>query len=256
MTFIAKIIQEIQDNPNGWKRARVGVFRVVGGVEEMIGEYDRNYSILFNTFFPFRLNGVDLALYSPNYMTTRIMELPSCKDIGGEDPDYYGFCPVDYFVPTFIDEEVKYTVRSSDGTVTEDVRNRRVNNPGAGSLVESVMHRAWVNGNNGDLMRGETTTRPLTEAFYYPFGFVAGCIWGDDSSDKVQYLDLSRADRGIIKREEKFGYIELPPKMRLKDAVDMSLYAYDEEEYSNYIRLNIMQKFDLRTGEIPDPWDP
>jgi hypothetical protein len=32
MTFIAKIIQEIQDNPNGWKRVRVGVFRVVGGV--------------------------------------------------------------------------------------------------------------------------------------------------------------------------------------------------------------------------------
>lgn len=272
MTFIAKIIQEIQDNPNGWKRTRVGVFHVIGGVEEMIGEYGRNHSTLFNTFFPFRLNGADLALYSPNYLTTRIMELPSCKDIGGEDPDYYGFCPVDYFVPTFIDEEVKSTVRSPDGTVSEtvpeDVRIRRVNNPGAGSLAESVEHHEWVNGHTGDLKRMETTTRPLTELLYYPFGFVSGCIGGNDKSDKVQYLDLSEADKGILKREERFGYIELPPKMRLKDAIDMTSYGDavhftkdDENEYpndvewSNYIRINTMQTFDLRDGTVIHPLD-
>lgn len=41
------------------------------------------------------------------------------------------------------------------------------------------------------------------------FGFVWGCNWGDDSSWKVQYLDLSRVQQGIIARDERFGYVEL-----------------------------------------------
>ncbi len=41
------------------------------------------------------------------------------------------------------------------------------------------------------------------------FGFVWGCFWGDDSSWKIQYLDLSEIQSGVIRREERFGYVEL-----------------------------------------------
>lgn len=41
------------------------------------------------------------------------------------------------------------------------------------------------------------------------FGFVWGCHWGDDGSWKVQYLDLSRVQEGVVRREERFGYVEL-----------------------------------------------
>jgi hypothetical protein len=41
------------------------------------------------------------------------------------------------------------------------------------------------------------------------FGFVWGCNWGDDGSWKVQYLDLSRVQEGVVRREERFGYVEL-----------------------------------------------
>lgn len=41
------------------------------------------------------------------------------------------------------------------------------------------------------------------------FGFVWGCIWGDDSSWKVQHLDLSGARDGVIRRDERFGYVQL-----------------------------------------------
>jgi hypothetical protein len=41
------------------------------------------------------------------------------------------------------------------------------------------------------------------------FGFVWGCVWGDDGSWKVQYLDLSRVQEGVVRREERFGYVEL-----------------------------------------------
>ncbi|MBD8527419.1 hypothetical protein [Pseudomarimonas arenosa] len=41
------------------------------------------------------------------------------------------------------------------------------------------------------------------------FGFVWGCVWGDDSSWKVQWLDLSRVAEGALTREERFGYVEV-----------------------------------------------
>ena len=36
-----------------------------------------------------------------------------------------------------------------------------------------------------------------------------GCVWGDDSSWKVQYLDLTGIQDGVIRRDERFGYAEL-----------------------------------------------
>ena len=41
------------------------------------------------------------------------------------------------------------------------------------------------------------------------FGFVWGCVWGDDSSWKVQHLDLSRVGEGELTRDERFGYVML-----------------------------------------------
>ena len=41
------------------------------------------------------------------------------------------------------------------------------------------------------------------------FGFVWGCVWGDDSSWKVQHLDLTGIQSGVIRRDERFGYVEL-----------------------------------------------
>ena len=41
------------------------------------------------------------------------------------------------------------------------------------------------------------------------FGFVWGCVWGDDTAWKVQHLDLSRVSQGILGRDERFGYVEL-----------------------------------------------
>lgn len=42
------------------------------------------------------------------------------------------------------------------------------------------------------------------------FGFVAGCIWGDDSSWKMQCLDLSEVSKGMLVRKESFGYLPMP----------------------------------------------
>ena len=186
MGYIARKIEEISNGKGYWSSYRIGVFRKEGDKETQIGEYKRNYPSFYNTFHAFTRNGRDYALYSPDYRFTRLMELPSCKDIGGETPSSNSFCPTDYYIPVVDNEPLDQ--------------------------------------------------QPM-------FGFVAGCIWGDDSSWKIQYLDLSEVDQGVIKREERFGYIELPRSMNLKDAIeygDMNL---------NYVSIITQRTFDIRTGE-------
>jgi len=162
----------IETNPRHWNRLRIEIWMCIpdnswdtpdGSGFVKIGEYLRNYDSLYNTFTPFEQKGQEYALYSPNYSATRVMTLPNCKDIGGEEPHAGGFCPVDYFVP------YNDPARGLDGT----------------------------------------------------FGFIAGCIWGDDSTWKIQYLDLSRINEGIFTREAKFGYVSLPRELNLEKAIDL-----------------------------------
>jgi hypothetical protein len=90
-------------------------------------------------------------------------------------------------------------------------------------------------------------------AQYYPFGFVAGCIWGDDSSWKIQFLDLCEAEKGILKRDERFGYIALPDSMTLQQAVDLADFETDSEAgWANHITIAIQKRFDLKTGKPID----
>ena len=76
------------------------------------------------------------------------------------------------------------------------------------------------------------------------WGLVAGCIWGDDSSWKIQYLDLSRAAEGIIGREERFGYIELPAGRKLYECVDAEM-----SPFSGNISIDVRVWFNLETGK-------
>lgn len=51
---------------------------------------------------------------------------------------------------------------------------------------------------------------PLLEEWQGKFGFVCGCIWGDDTNWKIEFLDLSEINQGKITRDHRFGYVELP----------------------------------------------
>src|SRR3989344_3783447 len=135
------------------------------------------------TFFPFVRNGKHLALYSRNYSCTRIMELPSCEDIGGEEITENGFCPAEFYVPVF--REFKFTSANTGELITDYATQK--------DCLELKGDRLELG--------------PIT---YCDFGFVSGCVWGDDTSWKVEYLDLSEADKGILKRIDKFDYLELP----------------------------------------------
>lgn len=178
--FTAKPIENIDNGKGYWQYQKIGIFQD----DKQIGEYIRNYSSFMNTFHPFKFRDKWYALYSKDYTATRVMSLPDCKDLGGEERDTFGFCPVDYYVP-FDNKDILGVVGLAES------ENKTIKfEPGS-------------------------------------FGFIAGCIWGDDSSWKVQYLDLSECDKGIIKRTEKFGYLELAEGISLKDAI--SFYIYSDE---------------------------
>ena len=105
----------------------------------------------------------------------------------------------------------------------------------------------WRRGEQGDYESGWIKSPP-------DHGFVAGCIWGDDSSWKIQYLDLSRVEEGILKREERFGYIELPRSVRLRDSIHLIARA-DRAR----LAIVISTSWDLSTGKMKPigipPWD-
>ena len=163
--------------PECWNKLKVEIYqRNEDETATKIGEYERGYSNFFNTFVPFIQHGKEYALYSDDYTRTRVMTLPDCKDLCGEEGCAFGFCPVDYYVP--YDPELG--------------------------------------------IHGE-------------FGFVSGCIWGDDSCMKIELLDLREISQGKFIRKPAFGYLELPDGVALKDAVDMDNFftiTVDGEEYS------------------------
>ena len=95
------------------------------------------------------------------------------------------------------------------------------------------------------LLPKESGSKALTGLVHEPFSFVAGCCCGDDTSWKVEYLDLSQADKGILKREDRFGYIEVPREMTLRDAIDMG-------DGEGSIRIAHEETFNLKTGKRYD----
>jgi hypothetical protein len=164
-----------------WPRHRVEILRD----GRAIGSYPRNYGLM-TSFHPFMgPDGGLYALYSSHYTATRVMSLPDCRDLGGEDQSSLGFCPVEYFVPY---------------------------NPPLG-----------LDGS---------------------FGFVAGCVWGDDSSWKVQFLDLSRVADGVLVRDDRFGYLELEDGVRLADAVDLREWNLSDR----LVRIRAVHPFEI---ELP-----
>ncbi|HEX4301336.1 MAG TPA: hypothetical protein VHZ78_00990 [Rhizomicrobium sp.] len=151
------------------------------------------------------------------------MSLPDCRDIGGEEPAGDGFCPVELFIPRYRSETLKFL---RDGSVRENWRfESRAEN--LADKLEPFHH---------------TTFGPWTGL---DIGFVAGCLWGDDSSWKLQVFDLSRAAEGILTRDDRFGYVEIAAGLPLAAAVQV------ERRLPGLLRVRLFREEtrDIATGK-------
>lgn len=74
------------------------------------------------------------------------------------------------------------------------------------------------------------------------FGFVWGCVWGDDTSWKLQYLDLSDITKGEIRRDDRFGYVEVATQKDPRDFIRV---------WSDVRRITVATEvvFDLESGK-------
>ena len=242
--YSAKVLARHDYGGACWNGQRIGVF----DGESQIGEYLRNYhGFGEQTFAPFLSGGNWYALYSKDYTCTRLMKLPSCEDIGGEESDGFGFCPTALYVPQVCTQDITtpepYNPRRDIkkwATVREEDGRRHYDWPDGDQEYKRLCdeHDAafeqWMDAN------------PFTWK-YAPFGFVSGCIWGDDCSWKIEYIDLSRVADGVITREARFGYIELPGGVDLKTAIDLSSYEHGTE----FVTIAVQKRFALSGAEQP-----
>jgi hypothetical protein len=220
--YFAKVIGIVDNGKRYWNHLKIGIFE--RAEERQIGEYTYNYSSPHRTFHPFELRGKWYALYSKDYTATRLMSLPDCKDIGGEEGDGCGFCPVEYWVPPLTDLRMWHT------------------DPKCPRFVDNYIDKDYTMG-----CKCDHKLYPYGQQWVMPervHGFIAGCHWGDDSSWKIQYLDLSRADEGIFKREERFGYIQLPNHLTLDKAIEL-----DVSEGGVFLQIATEDCYDIKTGK-------
>jgi hypothetical protein len=89
-------------------------------------------------------------------------------------------------------------------------------------------------------------------------------IWGDDSSWKLQYLDLSQIRQGIIHRDDRFGYVELATEGFESPCFTLCPPGMSNSPPPRYIKVlkyngatqvdfAVPMKFDIDSGK-PDDW--
>lgn len=179
--------------------------------ENKLGQYTRNYySHAESTFVPFEMNGKEYALYSKNYTQISLMSLPDCKDIPMSDKckeQMAHFCPVGIHIPQYFD----YTYKIKE----EDIVSRL-------HLTDSK-----------DLLGVD-----VVGSGYSSLGFTIGCVWGDDSSWKLNLIDLRDVEKGEIwfidnTSEKKWLYEQFPSKAKLEDiAVEFGIESIFPEGYT------------------------
>lgn len=198
---------EIVSEPRTWTKTHVTVYHnAVDGTKTPLFDYPRNYSFRYE-FEPFRqLQGDewhDYALISTKYTTFQVLDLETLEIVAERATDERG----DGFCPReFYVPDLMEVLRPSD--------------------FES--DRLYLS--------------DVLESRQGLFGFYSGCVWGDDWSDKLRYIDLSKISEGIVTEETRYGYWPLPNNGRLRDHIE-----YDEEAP---LALSLMLPVDVETGEI------
>jgi hypothetical protein len=209
--------------PETWDVTNIEVFR-----RDASGELDRicAYSrnyAMLQTFEPFRQGSREFALISRDYTRTAVLDLKTGQVIAEEPGDPHG----------------------------------------AGFCPVGFYVPDWWDVNAGSVIPGSKYWSVDREWPAGDFGFVWGCIWGDDSSWKVQYLDLSRVQQGILDRQERFGYVELAASGFKNPCLITDGNVTGRSKSPDFIRLyrengiisvtfSVEMKFDLATGKSED----
>lgn len=210
-------VENFTTKPGTWKQSKCIISRnLPDGTKQQVFSYERNYA-LGRTFEPFRQlrdgKWHDYALISSRYTRFEIVDLQLGKIIAteeyskfsqerydmyvsngwqvphevGDDMPESGFCPVEFRVFDWRDK-----FKNEDVNRSFEIRGEE-----RFAYTDKQLHG----------MTGQ-------------WALYSGCYWGDDSSWKLRYIDLSRIREGIVTADERFGYV--PLAQGLKDITYMS----------------------------------
>ena len=209
--------------PGVWSSTAVQVFRRQGGAELERIAEYERNYGMLQTFEPFRQGGRDFALISRDYTRTAVLDL------------------------------------ATGAVVAEEVETRG----GEGFCPVGFYVPDWWDVNDGSVIPGSQYWDEDREWPTGEFGFVWGCYWGDDSSWKVQYLDLRRIQQGEIARDDRFGYVRLAtagyaspclsvapveaPSSRPPSFIDIERY-----EGATRVRFAVELDFSLESGRLDE----
>jgi hypothetical protein len=208
-------------DPETWNYSAIDVLRRESGAAGVrkICSYQRHHA-MFQTFEPFRQGDHEYALVSRDYTRTAVLDLTAGEIIAEESA----------------------TVHSGGGFCP------------VGFYVPD-----WWDVHDDSVIPGSEQWREANEWPDGRFGFVWGCTWGDDSSWKVQYLDLSRIREGVIARDERFGYLELATSTYRSPALSPDApdpagskppsFIDISRRRTGSVRFAIEMEFDLATGK-------
>ncbi len=104
----------------------------------------------------------------------------------------------------------------------------------------------WWDLNGGATLPGSSDWTAAHAEPKGDYGFVWGCIWGDDSSWKVQYLDLSEIQSGEIIRDSRFGYVELATNVKLAPHDFIHCYI---EHGKRKVKFSVLAHYDIKSGQ-------
>lgn len=244
-----------ETRPGAWNYNTVTIHKNnANGTVENVYTYERKYSSMFNTFEPFRQlrDGVwkDYALISSDYTRFEVVDLQAgvviaqepypvvtqrqydqwansgwesfCEKhpVGSPLPNA-AFCPVDFYVPDF---------------------NSR--------FTPDSPYRVFSHGERKFLYDEEELN-----AYSGEFALYSGCVWGDDSSYKLRYIDLSRISEGFVTSDERFGYIELANGSK---PIRKSVFLEYERGEGFDLTVPVELHLNLKTGKaypIDAQWD-
>jgi len=257
--YSTRLLEEISNGPGVIPSCKVGVFCD----DTQIGEYVRNYYYSPGTFFPFSKDGKWYALYSRDYTATRVMSLPDCKDLGGEEPSSAGFCPAEYYVPTRtarvrVDDDPQPVLANHDHErwalkVRENGHTRLYwpdcpDHPNPDPEERDAYLEEF---SRSHAASKAWRTRNPTVTRHTPFGFVHGCYWA--CPYWIRFIDLSRADEGILTIDDRIEHPELPGSLSLKEVVDVVYREFHPETpKENNFTLLVPALFDATGKRLGD----
>lgn len=218
-------ISTVKNEGNTWDSTKISIFRD----SNLIGEYIRNYpSYAALTFYPFSIGGEWYALYSPHYTTTRVMKLHEdrIEDWCGEEPSSSGFCPVEFYVPRY---------KKTTHALTTDGKVHNYETYYVDKEYKDIK----------EFLSEELESIDPIEFKNTDFGFMCGCVWGDDTSWKIRYIDLAQIPDKILSITDKFGYWQMPTRLTLKECIGMRDWGPDH----NWITMVRMEHINLKTNE-------